>query len=158
MRTYPPVEFLALGRLEPLQFLALQLLYRLELKVPAQLGVLFLSQLMLMYPPLGFLGTGEIGVALLLIQSIVVLPAGVEGTGEIGTCYSFCHGGNVSVPTGVSGTGQVGSVTTTANANVFAVGVSAIGYIGFVTIWGRIVPNPNTVNRVLDTPLQSQRG
>jgi hypothetical protein len=35
MRTYPPVEFLALGRLEPLQFLALQLLYRLESKVPA---------------------------------------------------------------------------------------------------------------------------
>jgi hypothetical protein len=40
---------------------------------------------------------------------------------------------------------QLVSATVAANANVFAVGVSAIGYIGFVTIWGRIVPNPNTV-------------
>jgi hypothetical protein len=76
----------------------------------------------------------------LLLSSIVVLPAGVEGTGEIGTATV-----SATAVVSVTGVSLRNSATVAANANVFAVGVSAIGYIGFVTIWGRIVPNPNTV-------------
>ena len=46
---------------------------------------------------------------------------------------------------GVESTGEVGDVTTTGGAVVSPTGVSATGEMTSPTVWGRIVPEPDTV-------------
>ena len=92
----------------------------------------------------GVSGTGEVGSVVATGGSYV--PAtGLEATGNVGS-VTVTGGTGITVNvTGVENTGQVGSVTITGTANVFPTGVSGTGEVTPPIVWGRIVPDPDTV-------------
>ena len=48
-------------------------------------------------------------------------------------------------PTGIISTGQVGSVTVIGDANVYPTGIFATGEASRTTVWGKIIPDANTI-------------
>lgn len=99
----------------------------------------------------GVQGSGGVGTVD-VIQDQTVDLTGVEATGEVGDI-----GLNIPVSVNVTGRGAttaVGSVTVQIDAPVDVTGVAANGEVGFVTVWGKIIPDPGTTYSEID-PSQS---
>jgi len=83
-------------------------------------------------------GYGQVGAVTMTGDANVTLT-GVSGTGEVGSIVR-------EVPvTGVLGTGQVGSVTLTASAEVFPVGLGALGLVKPALVWGPVDDSQNAI-------------
>jgi len=92
----------------------------------------------------GVSGTGEVG-SVVATGGANVPATGLEATGNVGS-VTVTGGTGITVNvTGLEATGAVGSVTVTGGANVFPTGVSGTGEVTPPIVWGRIVPDPDTV-------------